>query len=260
MRSTRKLLAPLLAVAILGTTTWGFVLVTRQVMDGSLQSWDERILHALRDADEAKSPRGPLWIEHVARDVTALGSMTVIFLMTGAMAGFFFLVRRRRDAVLLCGAIASGMGAFFVLKHFVARERPALVSPLVYSETHSYPSGHVMLAAILYFALAILISRHVTHFRVRAFVWWAAVALSVAIAFSRTYLGIHWPSDVVAALLAGVGWTALWWIVGWAGSWLRDRETKASPDSSRIIPPILMGNADSHTSTPLSLETADGSG
>ncbi len=249
----------MLAVVIFGATTWGFVVVTRHVMDGTLQGWDERILHALRDADEAKSPRGPLVVEHAARDLTAMGSMTVIILMTGAMTGFFFLVQRRRDALLLAGAITSGLFAFFVLKHLIARERPPLVSPLVHSETHSFPSGHVMLAVVLYFALAILITRHVTHFRVRAFVWWAAVALSLAIAFTRTYLGIHWPSDVVAGLLAGIGWTALWWIIGWTVAWRTDRRVNCTSQPSGIMHPLLMDGGDSRTSPSFSLDAADAS-
>ena len=259
MRSAGNTIKPLLAFAILGATTWGFIVVTRHVMDGTFQGWDDRILQAMRDSDETSSPRGPLVIEHAARDLTAMGSMTVIMIMTGAMTGFFFLVHRRRDALLLAGAIGSGLLAFFLLKHLIARERPTLVSPLVHSETHSFPSGHVMLAVVLYFGLAILISRHVTLFRVRAFVWWAAVALSLAIAFTRTYLGIHWPSDVAAGLLAGIGWTALWWIVGWAVAWRSDRSGICPPNPSETMHPMEIGAGDRHASAALPLDAADGS-
>lgn len=252
MRSARKALKPVVAVVILGASTWGMVTMTRLVMEGRVQGWDDRVLHAMRDADDAESPRGPLVVEHAARDLTALGSMTVIILMTGAMSGFFFLLRRRRDGLLLIGAVVSGMGAFFLLKHLVGRERPPLMSPIVYTESPSFPSGHVMLAAVMYFALAILICRHIAQFRVRAFVWWTAVALVVAIALTRTYLGIHWPSDVVGGLLTGIGWTALWWMVGWWTTWQSERAT-GKPE------PLLGGSGDgAEVASPLSVAGADG--
>lgn len=216
MRPYPGFLVPLPAVFLFVAATWSVWATARKVVTGQLQGIDQRLLHAMRDPAEPQSPIGPLWVEHVARDITALGSMTVIILLTATMSGFFFLVRRRKDSMLVAGAIATGMGAFVVLKHFVARPRPQLVSPLVFSETHSFPSGHVMLAVVLYFTGAILLSRHIALFRIRAFVWTAAIVLTLAIALSRTYLGIHWPSDVFAGYLAGISWTALWWLVFWS--------------------------------------------
>lgn len=87
--------------------------------------------------------------------------------------------------------------------------RPDLVAHLVEVHTTSFPSGHAMNSAITYLALGALLARAEEARRVRIFFMVVAIALTLAIGISRVYLGVHWPSDVLAGWCIGASWAAL---------------------------------------------------
>ena len=119
---------------------------------------------------------------------------------------------RQRVFLLLwtwLGAIIGGLLIEYVLKTTVHRSRPQYAAVYLHGHSYSFPSGHTMESTICYLLLAFLIWSHPsTKIAVGRTVVAAALALVVAIAFSRLYLGVHYPSDVLGGLLAGLGWLA----------------------------------------------------
>jgi len=223
MKPGQRFLFLVLALVFLTAFIWGLVVLTREVKLGHTQKTDEQIMIALRSPEHVDDPLGGLWVEHLARDLTSLGSTYVIILVTLATGGFLAFNNHRRSAVLLLTATASGMVVYYVFKQAIGRPRPELVSHLVHSETPSYPSGHAMLAGLLFFGLALIAGKELASIRLKLYLICVAVLLALAVGASRIYLGVHWATDVLAGWLAGFGWALLWWLIWWIGDFRRSR-------------------------------------
>jgi undecaprenyl-diphosphatase len=146
------------------------------------------------------------WLNATALDLTALGSPVVLVLFVSALATAFAAFGRRHSAAIL---VAAGLGAAALtagLKHVFERARPDVVPALVHVSGFSYPSGHSLAAASVYATAAVLVALRAPTRRLRVAVGLAAALLLVAIGSSRVYLGVHYPSDVVAGFSAGLGW------------------------------------------------------
>lgn len=188
-----------------------FAELAEEVIEGDTRSVDEAILLAFREVDDVGDPLGPRWLEEFARDVTALGSIGVLTMLTVAVVGFLVLARRARSALFVAAAVGSGMLASTLLKLVFERERPDLVPHAAYVATASFPSGHAMLSAVVYLTLGALLARLVREPLLKAYVLLGAAFLACAIGSTRVYLGVHWPSDVLAGWAAGAFWALLCW-------------------------------------------------
>jgi undecaprenyl-diphosphatase len=137
--------------------------------------------------------------------ITFFGASWGAALLTIAAISVLLWYRRRRDAVFLAAAMAGSGILQFVTKLVFERPRPAVFTPLTSWSTYSYPSGHAMASATLALALAVIC----WHTRLR----WAAVASGTAfallIAFTRLYLGVHYPSDILAGWLLSIAWVVV---------------------------------------------------
>lgn len=182
-------------------------------------AFDRALLTALRGADPA-SPIGPAWMRVALADVTALGGHTVIALLTLGAVGFLALRRQPRVAALLLAAVGSGMAASQLIKSVVARPRPDLVPHLATAYDASFPSGHAMLAATAYLTLGALLARAEADRATRRYLVAVALVLVVLIGVSRVYLGVHWPTDVLAGWALGAAWS-------WAAALLAIRLQRA---------------------------------
>lgn len=181
---------------------------------------DHAILVGLRRPTDLATPIGPAWLLPAMREVTALGSGPVLGMVVLAAAGLLLALGRRHTAVLLLAASVSGGIALSLLKLHVGRARPALVPHLVDAAGLSFPSGHSTDSAVAYLSLAALATRVVPVRAARGYVVACAIALVGAIGISRVYLGVHWPSDVLAGWGFGTLWALAWWRAGeaWAPS------------------------------------------
>jgi undecaprenyl-diphosphatase len=205
-------LGALVAVLIAAAGIWLFAELADDVLEGDTQDLDEQVLLALRTAADASDPLGPPWAEEMARDVTGLGSAGILGLITLAAAGFLFLQGKRHLAVYVIGAIASGTLVSSLLKFGFGRPRPELVAHhVVY--TSSFPSGHAMLSAVTFLTLGALLASAQASKRMKAYLLGLAVLLTLMVGASRVYLGVHWPTDVVAGWTAGAAWALLCWAV-----------------------------------------------
>lgn len=214
---TRRVTGPergmVLALVLVGVGLFGFARIALEVADGDTHALDEALLLALRDAGDPTAPIGPGWFQEMMRDFTALGGTGVLFLVTAAVFGFLLLTGRRQAAVLVLASIVTGTLVSHGLKWGFDRPRPDLVphGQAVYSQ--SFPSGHAMLSAIVYLTLGALLARVQERRRAKAYPLLVAVALVLLIGASRVYLGVHWPSDVLAGWAVGAGWAALCWLL-----------------------------------------------
>ena len=152
-------------------------------------------------------PAGPAWLREGVRDFTALGGVLLRHLVAiGALAALLFL-RLRREAVLLAGTIMSGWIVDTLIKHFVGRARPTIVPHLIEAGGTSFPSGHSFNSAVVYIAIALAFAAISPRQSVRLTLIATAIAVTLLIALSRVWLGVHWPTDVLAGWFGGAAWT-----------------------------------------------------
>lgn len=205
--------APLATLAIVALSGWAFVVLAGEVIEGSTLGLDRRILLALRSPANLADPIGPSWVEEVARDFTGLGGHAILGLVTIASIAYMVMTGRRGAAWLVIAAIGGSMIASALLKVGFERPRPDLVPHGARVYTASFPSGHAMLSAVTYLTLGALLARIHKPRRVKLFFLSLAIVLTILIGASRVYLGVHWPSDVLAGWCVGAAWAALCWFV-----------------------------------------------
>ncbi len=205
-------LVTLLLVAALAGGVLTFVEIAEAVREDETRAIDEKILLAMREPGDPADPLGPRWVEETGRDLTALGGVPIISLVTTAVAATLWLAGRRRSAALLAVAVAGGAILSFALKRGFDRPRPELVPHGTWVYTSSFPSGHSMLSAIAYLTLGALVARVLPRRRQKAFVLGWALLFTGLAGVSRVYLGVHWPSDVLAGWTVGASWAVACWL------------------------------------------------
>jgi undecaprenyl-diphosphatase len=149
------------------------------------------------------------------RDVTSLGGATVVILITMIAAGYFWLQKEYTLLALILVATIGGGILDLQLKEVFGRVRPSIIPRLVEVKSYGFPSGHSMMSTIVYFSLASLMIRVQGHRRYKIYVLSVAFFLTFVIGSSRVYLGVHYPSDVIAGWFMGVVWASLCWYVSW---------------------------------------------
>ncbi len=204
--------APLLALAVCAGGVFGFVELM-EVLEGDGRRFDEAVLLALRNPADPADPIGPRWLELAVRDITALGGIPVLGLLSMLALGWLVLRRRWRSVVLLFLALPGGLLVNTLLKRGFDRPRPGLVAHLVEVGTSSFPSGHAMLSAIGFLTLGALMAGGAERRRERGYILGAAIGLTLLVGASRVYLGVHWPSDVLAGWCLGAAWATGCWLL-----------------------------------------------
>jgi undecaprenyl-diphosphatase len=209
-----------LALLILGLGLFAFIGIAGVVLEGETMRFDQWLLLEIRSPGDAGNPLGHPWVEELFRDFTALGGVGVLSLLTLASVGYLWLQGLHRVALFVLVAIISGLLLSLALKSGFDRPRPDMVphGSMVY--TSSFPSGHAMLSAVVYLTGgALLAVVHASH-RVRIYLIGCAVLATLLVGISRVYLGVHWPSDVLAGWAAGAAWAAACWLVA---QWLQEQ-------------------------------------
>lgn len=230
-RIKRTELMILLAIALVIGGTWLFIELTDEVIEGETTTIDERLLLTLRNPADHSDPLGPPWVEESMRDFTALGGGGILLLLTVSVVTYLIILRKYRAALLIALAVIGGALLSQLLKNSIGRPRPDLVphGSIVYST--SFPSGHSMSAAATYLTLGALLARLQPRRRLKLYVLLLAMLITVLVGISRVYLGVHWPTDVLAGWAAGAVWAAL---CGLVMTWLQhtgEIETTAGENS-----------------------------
>jgi undecaprenyl-diphosphatase len=201
------------ALVALATLSVLFAGLAALVTFGRSVEFDKSLLMALRVPGRPDDPLGPPWLEEAARDITALGSNTVLILLLIGACCYLVLQQKWRTALFLVLASSSGGVTSFLLKAGFDRPRPALLAQQAEVYTSSFPSSHAMVSAVTFLTLGALLARSEAAMRLKAFLLSMALVLTVIVGASRVYLGVHWPSDVVAGWAAGTAWALAAWML-----------------------------------------------
>ncbi|RYG00826.1 MAG: phosphatase PAP2 family protein [Caulobacteraceae bacterium] len=201
-----------LLVALVGVPSL-FLSIADEVAEGETAALDRRLLLAFRSPGDPSDPLGPRWFEESMRDITALGGFTVVTLLTIVATLLLVFHQRRREALIFAGTVILAYASSEVLKAFYDRDRPMIVAhgSIVYSQ--SFPSGHSTAAAATFLTLATVLASVESNRRTKALIYALAITAMIAVGVSRVYLGVHWPTDVLAGWALGATWALAAWIV-----------------------------------------------
>jgi undecaprenyl-diphosphatase len=203
----------LVALLLVVSCAWAFIVIADNVKEGKTQRFDDWAVRVLRQPNDPAVPIGPAWLPEVGRDLTALGGVAVLTLITLAVVGFLLLREKYHLTWLVLGATVGGLLLSTALKHLYDRPRPQLVPHLSGTYTTSFPSGHSMLSAIAYLTLGSLLARVVKERTIKFYFIAVALVLTFLVGASRVYMGVHYPTDVLAGWSAGLAWALLWWLI-----------------------------------------------
>jgi undecaprenyl-diphosphatase len=212
-RRDRAELAVLAGVLVLFVCLFGTFELAGDVVEGDTQGFDDRVLRALREPNDPSTPIGPRWLRIAALDVTALGSGVVLGLTVTAITGFLLLQGMTRTALFILVASVGGWVLNNGLKGVFGRERPDVVPHLSEVASLSFPSGHAMTSAAVYLTLGVLLMRVVERPITKFYCLGVAILATLLIGSTRVYLGVHYPTDVLAGWMIGFAWALLCWIV-----------------------------------------------
>lgn len=194
-----------LAAALCGL---GFVVIVALVRSGLTAGFDAAGLRLWRHGADM-APYGSTAAIETVRDFTALGGVLLRHLAAlGAIVALLFL-KLRREAVLLGATVIGGWLVNSAMKAAIGRARPTLVPHLAEAGGNSFPSGHSFNSAVVYIAIALAFAAMSPRRSLRWTLIGCAIAMTLLIGASRVWLGVHYPSDVVAGWLGGAGWAFL---------------------------------------------------
>jgi undecaprenyl-diphosphatase len=184
-----------------------------EVLEGDTLEFDKKLLSSLRKADNPSQPIGPVWLEMAALDITALGGPTVLGLTVLAVVGFLVLQGLYRNAAFVFLASTGGWLLNDLLKEFFARPRPQVVPHLRQVMSLSFPSGHALTSAAVFLTLGALLMRVAERRLVKFYCMFVAMLATVLVGATRVYLGVHYPTDVLAGWLIGLSWALFCWLL-----------------------------------------------
>jgi len=191
---------------------FGFLALAGEVMEGETLAFDKKILFAFRKADDPSKPIGPVWITGVLLDLTSLGGPTVITLVVLAVVGFLLLQTRYWTAFFIFMTAVTGEVLSYAMKSVFERPRPTVVPHLREAFSSSFPSGHAMQSAIIYLTLGAVLMRITESRLTKVYCCTVAMLLTFLVGVSRVWLGVHYPTDVLAGWIVGLFWASLCWL------------------------------------------------
>lgn len=215
------------APGIVAALVLAFLGLGELVSRGATEAFDRAVLDMFRTPGNPADPRGPAWFEEFMRDLTALGSFAGLGVLFISVVLYLLFDRKRAAAAWVTVSVLGGTGISTLLKMGYDRPRPDIAhSARVF--TSSFPSGHAMLSAVTFLTLGALLARTRASRRLRIYFVTMAVALTVIVGVSRIYLGVHFPTDVLAGWCVGAAWAGFCFIVM---TWLQKQGRVEAPDA-----------------------------
>lgn len=202
-----------------------FGLLADEVLEGDTLTFDNAVLALFRSPANPEMPIGPTWLQEAVRDVTGLGSFTVLGLLTVVVVLGLLLRGRTQTGWFLAFAVVSGAIVSTGLKALFDRPRPALES-VAKVFTSSFPSGHALVSTVVFLTIGVMLAGAASRPALRVYYIAVAALLSLLVGLSRIYLGVHYPTDVIAGWLLGTAWALLCW----AGATILLPKRREAPD------------------------------
>lgn len=202
----------LIGLFLVAAALFSFLELADDMAEGDTQAVDSRLILALREPGDLNNPIGSRGVEEAVRDITALGGTTLVVVVTLVSVLAFVFHKKRIHALVMGGAVLAAWGSSQFTKGLFSRPRPDLVPHEVYVYTGSFPSGHSTMSTAAFLTLAMLIASLEVKRRSKALAMTLAALIVVGVGFSRVYLGVHWPSDVLAGWCLGAGWALVGWL------------------------------------------------
>lgn len=191
------------AALILFILTWIFV------SSGLLSSTDAEILKSLRVAENPSRPAGPAWCLIFFKSITFLGNEILLAVFVLATAVYFYTIKRKDFTLLIIMSALGGSILETILKEIIKRPRPEIVPYLVVPYWWSFPSGHAVMSVTVYLLFFIIISSFINVRQIKVLILTLAAVFVFLIGFSRIYLGVHYPTDIIAGWSVGCFWVSL---------------------------------------------------
>jgi undecaprenyl-diphosphatase len=189
-----------------------FLEIADDMAEGDTLAIDSRFILLLREPGDVGDPVGSRGIEEAVRDVTALGGTTLVVVVTVVSVLAFVFHKKRIHALVMAGVVVAAWASSQATKAFFGRPRPDLVPHDVYVYSGSFPSGHSTMSTAAFLTLAMLVASLEMKRRTKALAYVLAALVIVGVGFSRVYLGVHWPSDVLAGWCLGSAWALVGWL------------------------------------------------
>ena len=228
----------LLAALAVGLGLFALMKIAEEVVEGT-PDFDVWLLRLLRQPGNPALPIGPPWLLEAAQDISALGGRTLLLTVIVTALGYLILERKYGAMWFVLVAAAGGGVLSNMMKYYLARGRPDVVPHLAIVTSPSFPSGHATVAAVIYLTLGALLARFTERRRTRVYLVVLALSLTFLVGVSRLYLGVHYPTDVVAGWCVGLVWALSCWLVA--------RYLQYRGSIERAIPTTQAGGAPSQT-------------
>lgn len=198
---------------------WLFLNLAEEVGEGETDVVDRHVLLMLRTPGDPTDPIGPRWVEEAVRDVTALGGFTLLTVTLVVATILLIFHNRRREALVFAVTVIAAQISSEIFKALFDRDRPSLVAHGSHVYSQSFPSGHSTMAAATFFTLAMVLATLETTQRTKLLIVGLAAIFVMAVGCSRVYLGVHWPTDVLAGWTLGASWALVARVALALGPW-----------------------------------------
>lgn len=195
----------------IASALWAFFYLGAEIGEGDTGAFDRQLIGLLRTSGNGGEPIGPAWFKDSMRDVTALGGFTFLTLMTIVVVLSLLFHRKIREGIIVAATAIGAQTSIEILKFLYDRPRPDPVLPQIHAYTASFPSGHTTESTAIFLTVATVIATLEARDNTKILAYTVATFAILAIGFSRVYLGMHWPTDVLGGWVLGTAWALAAW-------------------------------------------------